>query len=1133
VPPELSAILEEVGRPRGLDFRAYKRGTLLRRTRRRMSLREVATWAEYHALLRQDPREASALYNDLLIGVTRFFRDAPAWKHLEQEVLPPLLRDRPPGTALRAWVPACASGEEAYSLAILMLEQVAAAGRADELQILASDVDAKSVELARRGNYPAAIERDISPERLRRYFVRHGDTYQVTKTVRAAITFSVHNLLSDPPFAKLDLVSCRNLLIYLEPQAQQQVLEIFHFALRPGGVLILGSAETIGRQADMFETVSKKWRVYRRVGSNRPPRFHASPFSSDAAGGPGPRASGPPLRAAQSIERLVRDFVLKRFTTACVVVNSNFELLYVFGPTERYLVQPVGEVRTDLLAWARPGLYAKLRGALQHALEHGSAVSVSGVRVERDGAGVPVRCTVEPLSPGPSVGGLLVVSFQDDTTPAPIATSIASVEDPLARQLEQELRATRRELDASLQQLETTDEEHRASHEELLSLNEELQSTNEELETSKEELQSLNEEITRVNAQLEDRNAELRVTNQDLRNFLSSVDVPVLFLDRELHIRRYTPAVEHVMRMVESDVGRSIAHIKLRFQDDRLLPDAAAVLDRLVPISAEVETDEGRWFIRRVLPYRGPNDEIAGLSITFNEITVQKRSAIEIEDARAYAEAIVATIPLPLLVVDDELRVVSANAGFFTRFGGTPAEIEGGLVYAIRGREWDIPELRQLLEEVLPQRKSVDGFAIEHTFADRGRRCMVLSARELQRGSGRRLILVAIEDVTAYAEAEIQIRRQAAELREEHQRKDEFLAMLGHELRNPLAAIGHATELLATARDDAARVDALRGTLSRHTARITALVDQLLEVSRVISGKIELRRQPLDIAEIVADAVEAAMPLVRASGQVLEVLGPPTPAFVRGDASRLVQVMENLLTNAAKYTQPGGRIEVTIEGHPGEVSIAVRDDGFGIEADLLPHVFDLFTQERRSLGRARGGLGLGLPLAKQLVEMHGGRITAASEGPGRGSEFVVTLLRCDPPARRTPSTPAPSDAPTPTPPPHRILVVDDEEDAASMLAEILGTRGHETKAVSSADAAIEAVRAFRPDVVLLDLGLPHTDGYEVARRLRQAHGNGLFLVALTGYQADPARLAEAGFDRHLLKPADLDKLARWLAARSS
>jgi CheY-like chemotaxis protein/anti-sigma regulatory factor (Ser/Thr protein kinase) len=272
---------------------------------------------------------------------------------------------------------------------------------------------------------------------------------------------------------------------------------------------------------------------------------------------------------------------------------------------------------------------------------------------------------------------------------------------------------------------------------------------------------------------------------------------------------------------------------------------------------------------------------------------------------------------------------------------------------------------------------------------------------------------------------------------------------------------------------------------------------------------------------------------VRASGQVLEVLGPPAPTFVRGDASRLVQVMENLLTNAAKYTQPGGRIEVTIQSDASEVSIAVRDDGFGIEADLLPHVFDLFTQERRSLGRARGGLGLGLPLAKQLVEMHGGRITAASEGPGRGSEFVVTLVRCDPPVSRAPSAPAPSDAPTPTPRPHRILVVDDEEDAAGMLAEILGTRGHETKAVSSADAAIEAVRSFRPDVVLLDLGLPHTDGYEVARRLRQAHGNGLFLVALTGYQADPARLAEAGFDRHLLKPADLDKLARWLAARSS
>jgi two-component system, chemotaxis family, CheB/CheR fusion protein len=948
--------------------------------------------------------------------------------------------------------------------------------------------------------------------------------------VRDSVTFAVHNLLTDPPFSKLDLVSCRNLLIYLEPHAQDRILELFHFALQPRGLLLLGSSETTGRQTDLFEPLSKKHRIFKSSAMTRKARYPVTDwFTGKAAARGMPSLPAAPHKGPKAA-RLVEQLVLSRFTTACVAINQNLDILYFFGPTHDYLAQPTGEVRMDVLSWARSGLYPKLRSALKAAIEQRERVTVTDVRIEREGRAHRVECTIEPILAHPGAEGLFLIGFRDlPEVPAAEASMVsAAPEQPLITQLEGELKEARQELRTTVEQLDSTNEEYRASHEELLSLNEELQSSNEELETSKEELQSLNEEMVTINRQLEEKNAELRSTNADLNNFFVSTPVPIIFLDRDLRVRRFTPAAVEVMRLVPSDVGRSLEHIKERFHDERLLTDAKKVLENLSPITIEVATDDGRSYLRSVLPYRTEEDRIDGVHISFLDITAQKAAAAEIDESRIYAEAIVDTVGRPLVVLDANLHVVSANESFFETFEVSRDETLNQRIYDLGNRQWDIPTLRHLLEKLLPGALEIKDFKVEHAFDRIGLRVMRLNARLMRRSGRPTLILLAIDDVTERSRAEEMVKQHAAALAEEHRRKDEFLAMLGHELRNPLTALMTGLEILG--RVSAERANELRAMMVRQAQRLGAILDQLLDISRVISGKVALSKQRMDVAEAIRAAAETVQPLLEAQRHELTLaLSPEKSAFVMGDATRLAQVMENLLANAIKYTNPGGRIGVTLEADEDKVRIVVRDTGIGIAAEFLPHVFEVFTQSPRTLDRAAGGLGLGLPLVHRLVEMHGGKVEASSAGLGQGSEFVVTL-----PGLEERRSSARDGEPAPTAPakhrPRRILVVDDEKDAARLLAEFLESDGHRTLAVNDGPAALTALETFEPEVVLLDLGLPGMDGYEVAARIReQDRHRKLLLIAVTGYRSDAPRLKQAGFDRHLMKPPDLRKLDAWLA----
>jgi PAS domain S-box-containing protein len=759
------------------DFSCYKKGTLTRRVQRRMGLSHIEGMSEYVQLLRQKEEEITALYKDLLIGVTNFFREPPSWLALAEHVLSPLVDEHDGDSAIRVWVPGCATGEEPYSLAILLAEQLQASDKRCDIQIFASDIDQDALGFARAGIYPESVAANITAQRLRGFFIKGEHTYRVNKEIREAVVFAEQNLICDPPFSKLDLISCRNLLIYLEPEVQQRILSLFHFALREGGHLFLGGSETVGQQHDLFETVSRKWRIYRRIGPTRHDTVDFPARTADALHGIPERSSGGNEVRGGGVKTLAQQLVLQRFAPACVLINRKAEVLYLNGPIDHYLQLPIGELAPDVVAMAREGLRTKLRAAVRQAIRDKQLVAISDLRVRRDRRYHRVHLTVEPLHQPRQAEGLLLVVFEEEADAgrngglaAPpdtervtdadynTAEGIPSGHDDqqaTVRQLEEELRTTRQDLQATIEELETSNEEFKAAHEEVTSVNEELQSTNEELETSKEELQSLNEELQTVNAQLEQKIVELESTNNDLQNLLASTEIATVFLDRRFRIKRFTPVTTRLFRLIETDVGRPVSDIAHNFHDEDLLTDAESVLEQLTPIERQVETEDGHSYVRRIMPYRTEDNRIDGVVLTFVDVTERAAAEREIQEARQYAEGIVETVREPLLVLDAELRVRSANSAFYTSFQTIPRQTENRLIYELGDRQWDIPRLRVLLDEVLSKKQSFENFEVEHEFSVIGRRTMLLNARIFSRDRDHSsLILLAIEDITERAKAQ-------------------------------------------------------------------------------------------------------------------------------------------------------------------------------------------------------------------------------------------------------------------------------------------------------------------------------------------------------------------------------------------
>ncbi len=726
----------------GHDFSAYKRSTLLRRIERRMTVHQIDDPGKYVRLLQESPHEIDLLFRELLIVVTRFFRDPEAFKLLRDEVLPKLLEKLPGPYTVRVWVPGCGSGEEAYTLAILLHEAVKASGKPLDVQVFATDLSADAVDFARMGRYPDGIASDVPPDLLKRHFAREDGFYRVREEIRKLLIFAQQNIIKDPPFTKLDLLSCRNLLIYLNAELQKRVLPIFHYALKPGGIMMLGPSETIGGQSDLFEPVNAKWKVFRRLEAPAAYRLPEMPMPA-ARGGAGTMRSGLPADPPpqKTLPAKLQALLLDRLVPPTVVVNNRGDILYIHGRTGTFLELRSGQPRMNIHEMARAGLNPALGSAMRQALAGKTEIHRERLRVKTNGDFETINLSVLPVTQPEPMAGLLMICFRP-AEPAPsVRPSKAAKKGKenfgsRVKELEREVQYTRESLQSTVEELETSNEELKSANEELQSANEELQSTNEELETSKEELQSLNEELSTVNAEMESKVSELSHANDDMQNLLDNTHIATLFLDNELRIKRYTDQARQLIKLIPTDVGRPIGDLVSNLEYDQLAADARTVLETLTVHEQEVRTRAGKWYLLRIMPYRTAENLISGLVVTFVDIDKTKRLQETARRDIVYLKSIFDTFHEATLVLDKNLRIALANSTFYATFQTNAKRTEGQLIYDIGGGEWDIAELRRLLEEIVPETTVIHNYEVTREFPKIGRRTYLINARKLEPESG-------------------------------------------------------------------------------------------------------------------------------------------------------------------------------------------------------------------------------------------------------------------------------------------------------------------------------------------------------------------------------------------------------------
>ena len=1093
----------------GIDFASYKPDTVTRRLERRIGLSDIPGLDEYARRLAADPAELNLLYKDLMIGVTRFFRDEEGFARLGRDVLPALIGRLAPGDEFRAWVAGCATGEEAYTLAMLVREALDAVPRPVPVKIFATDAHRASIDAAGLGFYPEAALAGVGPDRATRFFTRVSGGFQVSAELRKTVVFAQHNVLKDAPFTRLDLVSCRNLLIYFQPPAQKRVLSLFHFALKTGGTLFLGPSESTGEIGDEFEAVDSHWRLYRKRRDIRLVPDMRLPSVTPVRPAPGLPAAGPDPNLASAYDAL-----LDQFMPPALLVTDRGGLVQTFAGASKFLKFRDGRVTSDLLELVDPELRTALTGALPRAFKELADVTYKGLRVAPTDGERVVNVTVRPVrNRRAGVTHALVQIEEVGTTPPPrdvpreIDLGQASREQLL--ELEGELRHTKENLQAMIEEMETSNEELQATNQELTAANEELQSTN-------EELHSVNEELYTVNAEFQKKIAELTQLSADVDNLLVSTGVHTMFLDRNLCLRKFTPKIAESFNLLPQDIGRRIDHFTYTIDHPGMLADLQTVLDHPTPIERQVRDRRGYWFLLRILPYRA-GLAIDGVVLTLIDLSEVKRAEAEARRKDEQLAGILRHSPNWVFIKDLAGRYSVADDSFRRAVGQDPVGKVAGDLFS--------PEVARLVtagDDQIVDQGIDDQAEIVIPLAD-GPHTFLATKFPVRDEAGRVVGVGGIKtDVTAIRQAE-RTAREAVALR------DRFLAMLSHELRNPLAAVLSATDLAVRAGPADSEASRWLGVIGRRARHMARLVDDLLDVARFTQDKVEVRGVPADLAATVPGVLEEVRPWFDEAGLTMIQVGPDGLLPVTGDPDRLVQVQVNLLRNAAKYTPVGGTVWYTLAQEGADAVVRVRDTGVGLSADMLGKVFDPFVQADDTLDRAAGGIGVGLTLVRSIVEAHGGTVEAHSPGPGAGSEFVVRLPLLPVPAASAQPPATPPEAPGPG---RRILVVEDDVDIRASLVGLLEMDGHVVRYAADGPGGLAALKAGGYDVALLDIGLPGMDGYELARRVRALPTPAPFLVALTGYgrTEDRAAANAAGFDTHLTKPFRPNDLARVLAA---
>ncbi|KWA45527.1 chemotaxis protein [Burkholderia multivorans] len=1140
----LSDILMHLRVRTGHDFRLYKRATVLRRIERRMQVNGQRDLLAYRDFLRATPDEANALLADMLIGVTQFFRDRDAFDFLEREVIASMFSPDAGEEQVRVWVAGCATGEEAYSISLLLARARETAVSSQAIQVFATDIDEAAIVRARTGSYPLSIAADVPEPLLQRYFTRDGAHFVIAKSVRERILFAAHSLLRDPPFSHLDLISCRNVLIYLERAVQRQILELFHFALRPNGYLFLGTAESADAADDLFTVVDKKRRIYQaRVVTHRaktaaacPPLLHVEAGAADERPVPTPalRAPASPVQRNFSYAEL-HQRALEMYSPPSVIIDKESNVVHLSDNAGRFLRHVGGELSSNIMTLVQPDLRLDLRTAIFRALQTGTSVEARRVKWTHDTQVSWINMTVRPFHDKVANADFLLVVFDEvagrmtDEDQAE-----ATGQDPVLAQLEHELQHSREQLATIIEQYETSVEELKASNEELQAINEELRSTSEELESSKEELQSVNEELTTANAEMQARIEDTAKANDDLHNIIASSEIATVFVDKEIRIKRFTPNATAIFNLIDSDLGRSLFHITHSLRYPTLADDVRQSFQSLRLIEREIESEAGRWYLIRLLPYRTADDHIDGAVITLIDVT-DRHHAEEAARAGEQRLRLVAqsTKDYAIIIQDGNGIIASWNAGAERIFGYTEDEMIGQdveLIYEPNDRHARVPAHER---EVATREGRADDERWHRT--KDGRRIFCSGVVTPIADTSFNGFAKIVRDLTQRklsedANREALAREQAAreQALSSNQLKDEFIAVLSHELRHPLNLIGVRAEMLPRlpeTRDIPAVREAAE--LIRQAVRAQAqIIDDLLDLSRIRTGKLALELSRVDLTAVLRTIVDTCEADAHARGLVLTAELPDDPAIALADPIRCEQIFWNLMSNALKFTHAGGRIVVRLTHEARMLRVDVIDDGQGIDRETLPHVFDMFRQAPRD--RTRGGLGIGLALVRQLVEMHDGRISAASEGPGRGTTMTVWL----PAAADTRVAAADRRASEGRIAGLHVLLVEDDAETALSLTTLLKLAGAEVRTAASGAAALEMLAQGPVDAIVSDIGLPDMDGYALLRRIKaDPQWAQVKAIALTGRnrQTDVGAATQAGFDTHLPKPLDFGLLLAALA----
>ena len=1127
-------ILIQLRASTGHDFKHYKRATVLRRIERRLQVTAQPDLAAYYNFLQGHPDETKALLGDMLIGVTNFFRDREAFEALERDVIPNLVKSLedsvPHREEVRIWSAGCSTGEEAYSLAMLVAEQLALDASGAKMQVFATDIDERAITHGRNGVYPEAIITDVPPPRLRQYFAKEKNQhYRVRKEIREKVLFAKHSLLADPPFSQIDLIVCRNLLIYLDREVQRDILQMFHFALRPGGYLFLGSSESADGCLDLFVPVDKRNRIFRvRAGSSGIRRAPTMPRGGYL------RPSAPSVALENKAPNKVSfaDIHLRALEKAAppsVIVDIHAQILHMSEGAGRFLRYVAGEITHNLLALVHPDLRLDIRTTLFQVQQSNMPVTSRKIRVQREQAPFMVDITARPYRDDATESDYVLVIFQESPfdPQQTDSTAVSHAENAIMGNLEQELQRTKLHLQDTIEQSEVSSEELKASNEEMQAVNEELRSATEELETSKEELQSINEELLTVNYELKTKVEETDKVNDYLTNLIASTDIATVFVDRNMRIRWFTPRATDIFSMLPVDTGRSLMDITHRLDYPEITEDAATVFESLSMIEREISGKDNRWYIARLLPYRSSEDHIDGTVLTFIDITKRRQAEEELrlgeERMRLVAES---THDFAIIILDDHGAITDWNTGAELIFGYTKDEVLGAyydLIFSPEDRSSGVPE-----SELRAAREHGRGEDERWHVRKDGSRFYCSGEVTLLKSDSLQGYVKIARDLTGHKRTQDEQSQRLMETQTKSHLKDEFFAVMSHELKHPLNLIQLNAELLRRLPATKAAGSAIKAvnTICEAVSSQARIIDDLLDAARVRTGKLKLKKQPVDLIRTLQDIHSVVLADGHRRQVTLQTPSDYGPLIVEVDPTRIEQVIWNLVNNALKFTPEGGQVQLVLSRSEGRAQLDVLDSGIGLADESLEKIFDLFGQaENQHLTHQREGLGIGLSLVRQLVEAHEGSVSVHSKGLGFGCTFSIWLPLCEQ-QDHLPLSDAEQDADERL---HgvKVLLVDDSAEVLEVLNLLLEMEGAQVSAFNDPQTALETARDAQYDLIISDIGMPKMNGHELMRKLRTiGHLRQVPAIALTGYGAgsDQKKAAESGFTSHLSKPVVHDSL---------